>query len=88
MVTFALKGDTPEDAKNACYKILDAVEVIDISNNLGDAKSLITHPATSTHKSMDPADRAAIGLGDDMLRLSIGLEHVGDLIADLERGLA
>ncbi|HJE91763.1 MAG TPA: O-succinylhomoserine sulfhydrylase [Dietzia timorensis] len=88
VVTFALKGDTPEDAKNACYKILDAVEVIDISNNLGDAKSLITHPATSTHKSMDPADRAAIGLGDDMLRLSIGLEHVGDLIADLERGLA
>ena len=88
VVTFALKGDTPEDAKNACYKILDAVEVIDISNNLGDAKSLITHPATSTHKSMDPADRAAIGLGDDMLRLSIGLEHVGDIIADLERGLA
>lgn len=88
VVTFALKGDTPEDAKNACYKMLDAVEVIDISNNLGDAKSLITHPATSTHKSMDPADRAAIGLGDDMLRLSIGLEHVGDLIADLERGLA
>lgn len=88
VVTFALKGDTPEEAKNACYKMLDAVEVIDISNNLGDAKSLITHPATSTHKSMEPADRAAIGLGDDMLRLSVGLEHVGDLIADLERGLA
>ena len=87
VVTFALKGDTDEESKNACYKLLDALEVIDISNNLGDAKSLITHPATSTHKSMDPADRAAIGLGDDMLRLSVGLENVGDLITDLKRGL-
>lgn len=87
IVTFGLEGETEDAAKQACYRVLDAIEVIDISNNLGDAKSLITHPSTSTHKSMEPEDRAAIGLGDDLLRLSVGLEHVDDLIADLRRGL-
>lgn len=87
VVTFSLKGDTPEQQKTACYRMLDAIEVIDISNNLGDAKSLMTHPATSTHASMAPEVRAEIGLGDGVLRLSVGLEHVGDLIDDLRRGL-
>ncbi|WP_333619067.1 O-succinylhomoserine sulfhydrylase [Dietzia sp.] len=87
IVTFGLEGADAEAQKKACYKVLDSIEVIDISNNLGDSKSLITHPATSTHKSMAPEAKAAIGLGDDLLRLSVGLEHVDDLIADLRRGL-
>lgn len=87
VVTFALAGETPAEQKAACYRVLDAIRVIDISNNLGDAKSLLTHPATSTHASMAPETKAAIGLGDGVLRLSVGLEYVGDLIDDLGRGL-
>ena len=87
VVTFSLAADSPEEQKAACYRVLDAIQVIDISNNLGDAKSLLTHPATSTHASMAPETRAAIGLGDGVLRLSVGLEHVGDIIDDLARGL-
>ena len=64
-----------------------ALEVIDISNNLGDAKTLVTHPATTTHASMEPEARAAVGIGDNVIRLSVGLEYAGDLIEDLRRGL-
>ncbi len=60
---------------------------IDISNNLGDAKSLITHPATTTHRAMGPEGRAAIGLGDGVVRISVGLEGTEDLIGDLDQAL-
>ena len=69
-------------------EVLDKLQVIDISNNLGDAKSLITHPATTTHRAMGPEGRAAIGLGDGVVRVSIGLEGTEDLIADLDRALS
>lgn len=68
--------------------MLDKLRVIDISNNLGDAKSLITHPATTTHRAMGPEGRATIGLGDGVVRLSVGLEDIADLIADLDQALA
>jgi O-succinylhomoserine sulfhydrylase len=59
--------------------------LIRISNNLGDAKSLIVHPATTTHQRFTPEARAEMGIGDGLLRLSVGLEHVDDLAADLAR---
>jgi O-succinylhomoserine sulfhydrylase len=62
--------------------------VIKISNNLGDAKSLITHPATTTHQRLTPEARATLGITDGMLRLSVGLEDIDDLIEDLAEGLA
>ena len=68
--------------------MLDGLRVIDISNNLGDAKTLITHPATTTHRAMGPEGRAAIGLGDGVVRISVGLEGTDDLIADLDQALA
>ena len=62
--------------------------MIKISNNLGDAKSLITHPATTTHQRLKPEARAELGISDGMLRLSVGLEAYADLTADIDRALA
>jgi len=86
VVTFEL--DAPEGkAKERAFEVLDRLSIIDISNNLGDAKSLITHPATTTHRAMGPEGRAAIGLGDGVVRISVGLEGTEDLLADLDRAL-
>ncbi|WFR83877.1 O-succinylhomoserine sulfhydrylase [Arthrobacter sp. Y-9] len=75
-------------AKDAAFTLLNGLKVVDISNNLGDSKSLITHPATTTHRAMGPEGRASIGLGDGVVRLSVGLEDVDDLIRDFEQALA
>ncbi|CAJ0857325.1 O-succinylhomoserine sulfhydrylase [freshwater sediment metagenome] len=76
------------DSKEAAFKMANALQIVRISNNLGDAKSLITHPATTTHQRLTPEARATLGISDGMLRLSVGLEDVGDLIEDLAEGLA
>ena len=73
--------------KAAAYGLLDALDLIDISNNLGDAKSLITHPWTTTHQRLAPADKLAMGIGEGMLRLSVGLEDGDDLAEDLSQAL-
>ncbi len=62
--------------------------MIKISNNLGDAKSLITHPATTTHKNLSPDARTELGINPGTVRLSVGLEDADDLIADIDRALA
>jgi O-succinylhomoserine sulfhydrylase len=87
VVTFEL--DAPDgQGKQRAFDVLDKLSIIDISNNLGDSKSLITHPATTTHRAMGPEGRAAIGLGDAVVRISVGLEGTEDLIADLDRALS
>jgi len=87
VVTFAL--DCPDSsAKRRAFEVLDKMRLIDISNNLGDAKSLVTHPATTTHRAMGPEGRAAIGLGDGVVRISVGLEGADDLIADIDQALS
>jgi O-succinylhomoserine sulfhydrylase len=86
VVTFRLACD-PAAGKAAAFAALDALRLIDISNNLGDAKSLVTHPATTTHRRLGAEARAAAGIGDDVIRLSVGLEDVDDLIADLDSAL-
>jgi O-succinylhomoserine sulfhydrylase len=73
--------------KAAAFRFLDALEIMLISNNLGDSKSLVTHPATTTHQRLTPAQRAALGIGDGLVRLSIGLEDPDDLLEDLSRAL-
>jgi O-succinylhomoserine sulfhydrylase len=86
VVTFELEA--PEGrGKQRAFEVLDKLSIIDISNNLGDAKTLITHPATTTHRAMGPEGRAAIGLGDGVVRISVGLEGTEDLLADLARAL-
>jgi O-succinylhomoserine sulfhydrylase len=74
--------------KSAAFRFLDALEIVLISNNLGDSKSLVTHPATTTHQRLTPEQRAALGIGDGLVRLSVGLEDPADLLADIESALA
>jgi O-succinylhomoserine sulfhydrylase len=83
LVSFDVAG-----GKAAAFRLANALDVVTISNNLGDAKSLITHPATTTHQRLTPEARAAMGIGEGMLRLSVGLEDADDLIEDLAIGLA
>jgi O-succinylhomoserine sulfhydrylase len=82
LVTFEIAG-----GKEAAFRTLNALKLIDISNNLGDAKSLVTHPATTTHQRLKPEERRHLGITDGVIRLSVGLETVDDLIADLDRAL-
>ena len=83
LVSFEIKG-----GKKAAFRFLDALQIVDISNNLGDSKSLITHPATTTHQRLGAAERARMGITDGSVRLSVGLEDAGDLQDDLSRALA
>lgn len=82
LVTFDLKG-----GKEACFRFMDAMRLIDISNNLGDAKSMATHPATTTHMRVGAEERARLGITDGTVRLSVGLEDVADIIDDLSEAL-
>jgi O-succinylhomoserine sulfhydrylase len=82
LVSFEVPG-----GKAAAFRFANALRLIRISNNLGDAKSLVTHPATTTHQRFTPEARAGMGIGDGLLRLSVGLEHPDDLAEDLMRGL-
>lgn len=73
--------------KEAAFAALDRLEIIKISNNLGDAKSIVTHPATTTHQRLSDEDKARLGITPGLLRLSVGLEDADDLIADLTQAL-
>ena len=79
MISFELKGGI-----DAGRKLIDAREMISLSANLGDTRTIITHPASSTHSKLTPEERAAAGITDGLIRLSVGLEHVDDIIADLK----
>ena len=83
ILTFTLDG-----GKDEAFRFMNALQVVDISNNLGDSKSLTTHPATTTHRRLPEESRLASGITDGTIRLSVGLEDVEDLREDLERGLA
>ena len=82
LVTFELKG-----GKAAAFRFCNALQVIDVSNNLGDAKSMVTHPATTTHMRIGAEERATLGITEGTIRLSVGLEDVADLIDDLAEAL-
>lgn len=77
----------PKGGKAGAFRMLNALKLVDISNNLGDSKSLITHPATTTHQRLSPEERARLGIGEDLLRLSVGLEDWQDLLEDLSQAL-
>ena len=83
IVSFELKG-----GKDNAFRFLNALRLIRLSNNLGDAKSLITHPATTTHQRLKPEQRTELGISDGLVRLSVGLESVIDLQIDVEQALA
>ncbi|WP_027283157.1 O-succinylhomoserine sulfhydrylase [Rubritepida flocculans] len=82
LVTFDIHG-----GKGACFAFMNALRLVDVSNNLGDSKSLATHPATTTHMRIGAEERARLGITDGTVRLSVGLEDVADLIEDLAQAL-
>ena len=69
--------------RSSSFRFLNALKLIGITNNLGDAKSLVTHPTTTTHQRLTPDQRAELGIGDGLIRFSAGLEHPDDLVEDL-----
>jgi O-acetylhomoserine (thiol)-lyase len=83
VLTFGLRG-----GRAAGARFLDALQLFTRLVNLGDAKSLATHPASTTHRQLDPAELEKAGVSEDTVRLSIGIEHIDDLLADLDVALA
>ncbi len=83
IISFEVAG-----GRHEAWKVIDSTEMISITANLGDVKSTITHPASTTHGRIQPEVRAATGISEGLLRLAVGLEAVDDLKADLERGLS
>ncbi len=83
LICFDVKG-----GKSSAFPFLNALDIVKISNNLGDAKSLVTHPATTTHKNLAEDARLDLGILGGTVRLSVGLEDADDLIEDIDRALA
>ena len=82
LIAFEIKG-----GKAGAFRFLNGLSLIGITNNLGDSKSLVTHPTTTTHQRLTPDQRAELGIGDGLVRLSVGLEHVDDLLDDITAAL-
>jgi O-acetylhomoserine/O-acetylserine sulfhydrylase-like pyridoxal-dependent enzyme len=83
VVSFEVKG-----GKEGAWRFIDATRLISITANLGDSKTTITHPSTTSHGRLAPQEREAAGIRDSLIRVAVGLEDVADLQADLARGLA
>jgi O-succinylhomoserine sulfhydrylase len=88
ILSFELKGDTPEQMRANAWRVIDNTKICSITGNLGDTRTTITHPATTTHARVTPEARAAAGISEGLIRLAVGLENAGDIRGDLARGLA
>jgi O-succinylhomoserine sulfhydrylase len=88
VLSFDVKADSPEAARAAAFHVIDSTRVVSIATNLGDTKTIITHPATTSHGRLSEAQRQAAGIGQGLIRLAVGLEHVDDITDDLLRGLS
>jgi O-succinylhomoserine sulfhydrylase len=86
VLSFELRADGPA-ARAAAFHVIDSTRVVSIATNLGDTKTIITHPASTSHGRLSEAQRQAVGIGQGMVRLAVGLEHVADITDDLQRGL-
>jgi O-succinylhomoserine sulfhydrylase len=87
VVSFDVKGNDLESLRRHAFTLIDSSQVMSIATNLGDTKSLITHPATTSHGRLTEEQRQAAGIGQGLVRLAVGLEHADDIKADLLRGL-
>jgi O-succinylhomoserine sulfhydrylase len=87
LISFDVKASSPEQARERAFHVLDSLQVLSLCTNLGDTKTLLTHPATTSHGKLSEAQRQLAGIGQGMIRLSVGLEHVEDMKIDLARGL-
>ena len=87
VVSFDIKAANPEQARSRAFHVLDSLRVLSLCTNLGDTKTLLTHPASTSHGKLAEAQRQAAGIGQGLIRVAVGLEHVGDMQDDLLRGL-
>jgi O-succinylhomoserine sulfhydrylase len=87
VLSFDVRAEGAEAARRSAFHVIDSTRVLSIATNLGDTKSIITHPATTSHGRLSEAQRQAVGIGQGMVRLAVGLEHVADITDDLQRGL-
>jgi len=87
ILSFAIKASSPEQARRRAFQVINACRVCSIATNVGDTKTIITHPASTSHGRLSEEQRQAAGIVQGLMRFSVGLEHVGDLQADLRRGL-
>lgn len=87
IVAFEVHGADDDSARAAAWRVIDGCQVLSITGNLGDVKTTITHPASTTHQRIGPAARKAAGIGEGLIRLAVGLESPADVCADLARGL-
>jgi O-succinylhomoserine sulfhydrylase len=87
VLSFDVKGSDPESLRRNAFTVIDSSQVMSIATNLGDTKTIITHPATTSHGRLTEEQRQAAGIGQGLIRLAVGLEHPGDIKADLARGL-
>ncbi len=87
LLSFDVKASSEAQARERAFHVLDSMQVLSLCTNLGDTKSLLTHPASTSHGKLADAQRQAAGIGQGMIRMGVGLEHVGDMQTDLRRGL-
>lgn len=87
VVSFDVRGDSPDVARANAFHVINSVRVMSIATNLGDTKTIITHPGTTSHGRLTEVQRQAAGIGQGLIRVAVGLEHIEDLKADLLRGL-
>jgi O-succinylhomoserine sulfhydrylase len=87
VLSFDVRGSGPDALRRNAFQVIDSSEVMSIATNLGDTKSIITHPATTSHGRLTEEQRQAAGIGQGLIRLAVGLEHVEDIKTDLLRGL-
>ena len=87
VLSFDVKADGPQQARARAFHVLDSLQVLSLCTNLGDTKTLLTHPASTSHGKLSEAQRQAAGIGQGLVRVAVGLEHLDDIKADLARGL-
>jgi O-succinylhomoserine sulfhydrylase len=88
VLSFDVKAASPEQARQRAFHVLDQMQVLSLCTNLGDTKTLCTHPASTSHGKLSEAQRQAAGIGQGLIRVAVGLEHLDDIRADLDRGLS
>ncbi len=88
VISFDVGGASPEQARSRAFAVLDHLQVLSLSTNLGDTKSLVAHPASTSHGRLSEEQRQAAGISQGLIRIAVGLEHLDDIQADLDRGLA
>jgi len=87
IVAFEMRGEDDAVARAAAWRVIDGCRVLSITGNLGDVKTTVTHPASTTHQRIGPEARRAAGIGEGLVRLAVGLDSASDICADLARGM-